>query len=108
MNDLFRLYLRKFVLVFFDDVLIYSDSMETQIQHLQTVLKVLKKEKLYAKQSKWMFGESQVEYLGHIISKEWAATNPPKDSGSPKLACAQVSQAAAWIPWTYGLPSWLY
>jgi len=55
MNDVFKLYLRKFVLVFFDDILIFSSSSPLHIQHLETVLQVLQKKSLYAKFSKCLF-----------------------------------------------------
>lgn len=50
MNEVFRPYLRRFVLVFFDDILVYSQSMEEHLQHLDIVLRVLCEHKLYAKE----------------------------------------------------------
>lgn len=70
MNDLFRPYLRKFVLVFFDDILVYSKSWLEHMKHLRIVLSVLSTNRLYAKQEKCQFGVEQVNYLGHVIS--WA------------------------------------
>ncbi|KAE8716924.1 hypothetical protein F3Y22_tig00110105pilonHSYRG00061 [Hibiscus syriacus] len=78
MNDLFGEYLRKFVLVFFYDILIYSPSLEEHKQHLRTVLEVLLKNRLYAKRSKCFFGQQQVEYLGHLISADVVVTDPNK------------------------------
>ncbi|XP_010276476.1 PREDICTED: uncharacterized protein LOC104611204 [Nelumbo nucifera] len=78
MNDLFRPYLRKFILVFFDDILVYSKSWEDHISHLRIVLKILSSNQLFAKMSKCRFGVSQVEYLGHIISEQGMSVDPTK------------------------------
>ena len=56
MNDIFQGILRKFVLVFFDDILVYSPSWTEHLQHLEVVLQVLKQHQLYAKLSKCSFG----------------------------------------------------
>ena len=68
-NDFFRLYLRKFILVFFDDILVYSKSWEDHLTDLQIVLQILSTNNLFAKESKCRFGVSQVDYLGHVISE---------------------------------------
>jgi hypothetical protein len=78
MNNVFASYLRKFLLVFFDDILIYSKSEQEHLQHLQLVLQRLRENKLFAKQSKCAFLAPQVEYLGHIISAQGVATDPKK------------------------------
>lgn len=69
MNEIFRPYLRKFILVFFDDILVYSTSWFSHLQHLKVVLETLQQHTLFAKMSKCAFGKDQVEYLGHIVSK---------------------------------------
>ncbi|GAA0185330.1 hypothetical protein LIER_32618 [Lithospermum erythrorhizon] len=66
MNHVFYCYLRKFVLVFFDDILVYSRDMESHITHLHKILTLLRKNRLFAKPSKCAFGQSYIEYLGHI------------------------------------------
>ena len=70
MNSIFKPLLRKFVLVFFDDILIYSRYWKDHVQHVDRVLKILEEEQLYAKISKCFFGVQEVEYLGHIVSHE--------------------------------------
>ncbi|KAJ0082796.1 hypothetical protein Patl1_12023 [Pistacia atlantica] len=80
MNEIFKPYLRKFVLVFFDDILIYSKSLGEHVKHLQVVLGTLRSHQLYAKESKCKFGCHEVEYLGHLISKDGVKADPHKIS----------------------------
>nr|XP_027093534.1 uncharacterized protein LOC113713927 [Coffea arabica] len=78
MNSIFEPYIRKFVLVFFDDILIYSPDYKTHLHHLSLVLGTLRKHSLFAKMSKCSFGQNQVEYLGHVITSEGVNTDPSK------------------------------
>ncbi|XP_070678050.1 uncharacterized mitochondrial protein AtMg00860-like [Malus domestica] len=78
MNDIFKAYLRKFVLVFFDDILIYSKTWEDHVSHLRKAFKVLQQHQLFVKKSKCALGQSSMEYLGHIVSKEGVAADPSK------------------------------
>lgn len=78
MNEVFRVYLRQFVLVFFDDILVYSANMEEHVQHLKIVLALVRKHTLFAKRSKCVFGRNSVEYLGHIISNGQVSADPKK------------------------------
>ena len=55
-NDVFRPYLRRFVLLFFDDILVFSPALELHLQHLRTILEMLLQHQLYAKRSKCVFG----------------------------------------------------
>lgn len=80
MNEVFRPFLHKFVLVFFDDILVYSKSWEDHVTHLRITLQTLRTHKLYAKESKCRFGCSEVDYLGHIISSRGVAADPNKIS----------------------------
>ena len=68
MNSIFKPFLRKFVLVFFGDILIYNRSWKDHVQHVDRVLKLLQEKKLYAKTSKCFFGVQEVEYPGHIVA----------------------------------------
>jgi hypothetical protein len=69
MNNVFIEYLDKFVVVFINDILVYSRSEEEHEGHLHLVLQKLRKHKLYAKLSKCEFWLKQVAFLGHVISK---------------------------------------
>src|ERR1044072_7076582 len=78
MNRIFHLYLDKFVVVFIDDILIYSKNEEEHAEHLRVVLELLKEKKLYAKLSKCEFWLEEVSFLGHVISKNGIAVDPTK------------------------------
>jgi hypothetical protein len=78
MNDIFKPYLRKYVLVFFDDILVYNQNLKEHLEHLKVVLKVLQDNQLFAKMSKCTFGCQEVSYLGHLISQEGVKANPAK------------------------------
>ena len=78
MNDVFRPYLDQFVVVFIDDILIYSKSKEEHETHLRTTLQLLRDHKLYAKLRKCEFWLEQVAFLGHVISKEGIAVDSSK------------------------------
>ena len=70
MNEILRSYLRKFALVFFYNILIYSRSKEDHGTHVRAVLSLLAENKLLINKKRCSFGQSQLEYLGHIISGE--------------------------------------
>jgi hypothetical protein len=78
MNDIFGSILRKFVLVFFYDILIYSRSWDEHLQHLNEVLEILKVYRLYVRKDKCSFGQQRVKYLGHIIDRSEVAVDPEK------------------------------
>jgi hypothetical protein len=78
MNELFHPYLRKHVLVFFDDILVYSKTREEHMKHLGQVLSLLEENQFYSKMSKCTFGKEEVEYLGHIIFKRQFKVDPKK------------------------------
>jgi hypothetical protein len=78
MNDIFKDYLQKFILVFYDDILVYSNDVQEHMQHLGIALSILRQHQLAAKRSKCVFGVSHVEYLGHVISAQGVSTYPSK------------------------------
>jgi hypothetical protein len=78
MNDVLRPFLRRFVLVFFDDILIYSKTWADHLRHLRTVLDELRRHQLFVKRTKCSFGASSVAYFGHVISAAGVAMDPTK------------------------------
>ena len=78
MNRIFHEYLDKFVVVFIDDILIYSKSQKEHEEHLRTVLQTLRKEELFAKFSKCEFWLQEVAFLGHVINHEGVSVDPAK------------------------------
>ncbi|GJU81491.1 reverse transcriptase domain-containing protein [Tanacetum coccineum] len=78
MNRVCRPYLDKFVIVFINDILIYSKTRKEHVEHLRLVLELLKKEKLYAKFSKCEFWLREVQFLGHVINGNGIHVDPNK------------------------------
>ena len=78
MNSILTPFLRKFALVFIDDILIYSPTFDLHLQHLQLVLDTLREHQFYLKQSKCQLAQQKLMYLGHIISVEGVYTDPSK------------------------------
>ncbi|GKE65472.1 putative mitochondrial protein, partial [Tanacetum coccineum] len=78
MNTVFKPFLRKFVLVFFDDILIYNRNKEEHCRHLAMVLQVIHVNTLFPKKSKCSFVAPRVEYLGHIIFSKGVSKDPSK------------------------------
>ena len=78
MNYVFRSYVDRFVMVFIDDILVYSTDREDHNTHLRLVLETLRKEQLYVKMSKCEFRLREVSFLGHIVSEEGIRLDPSK------------------------------
>lgn len=78
MNDVLRPFLHRFVLVFFDDILIYSSSWADHLRHLRAMLTILQQHQLFVKRLKCAFGIKSISYLGHVISVTGVAMDPAK------------------------------
>nr|GEW92473.1 putative reverse transcriptase domain-containing protein [Tanacetum cinerariifolium] len=78
MNRVYKSYLEKFVIVFINDILIYSKNKEEHGEHLKTILKLLKDEKLFAKFSKCDFWLNSIQFLGHVIDSSGIHVDPAK------------------------------
>jgi len=74
------------MLVFFYDILVYSKNIFDHVHHLQIVLDILKQHQLFAKKSKCCFGCAEIEYLGHLISKDGVRADPTKIEAMLKFA----------------------
>ncbi|GJV50897.1 putative reverse transcriptase domain-containing protein [Tanacetum coccineum] len=89
MNRVCKSYMDRFVIVFIDDILIYSKSRKEHEGHLKLILRLLKKEELYAKFSKCEFWLSKVQFLGHVIDSEGIHVDP-----------AKIDSIKDWVPMT--------
>lgn len=78
MNNLLQPFLRRFVTVFFDDILVYSSSLSSHLQHLETIFETLQHGEFYLKQSKCSFAQETIEYLGHVVSGKGVTPEPSK------------------------------
>ena len=78
MNRVFRSYVDQFVVVFIDDILVYSKSIKDHVYHLRTVLQTLREHQLYTKFSKCDFWTESVAFLGHVVTKDGIQVDPQK------------------------------
>ncbi|KAI3732381.1 hypothetical protein L1987_63585 [Smallanthus sonchifolius] len=78
MNRVCKPYLDQFVIVFIDDILIYSKNKEEREEHLRLILELLKREQLYAKFSKCEFWIREVQFLGHVVNEKGIHVDPSK------------------------------
>ena len=78
MNNVLHPYVDRFVMVYLDDILIYSNTPEEHAEHLRLVLSALRKAQLYCKMSKCSFFQTEVDYLGHLITDKGVTVDPRK------------------------------
>ena len=100
MNKVFMEFLDKFVVVFIDDILVYSKNEEEHKEHLHLVLGKLKEHQLYAKFSKCEFWLKEVGFLGHVISGEGIAADPTKVTSVTKWGGTHISWRDQEFSWT--------
>jgi hypothetical protein len=103
MNDVLWPFLRRFVLVFFDDILIYSKSWADHPRHLRAAFSKLQRHQLFLKRTKCAFAAQAVAYLGHVVSAGGVAmdpTRPPKcrscETGHALGPCELFAASSAW------------
>ena len=78
MNSTLHTLFRRCVLVFFDDILVYSRTLEEHLGHLRQVFTLLDRDKWQLKLSKCRFAQQSISYLGHVVSQQGVATDPSK------------------------------
>lgn len=104
MNDTLAPVLRHCALVFFDDILIYSPTFESHLQHLSEVLTLLKQDHWKVKLSKCAFAQTTIAYLGHIISAQGVATDQLScrlfSSGQPQQILRSYAVFSVWLVFT--------
>jgi hypothetical protein len=78
MDDVLRPFTKSFVVVYLDDILIFSITWEEQMRHIQQVLSTLQQQNLYANLEKFSFGMNRVQYLGYIVDENGVHVDPAK------------------------------
>ena len=78
MNHLLAPFLRRFAAVFFDDILVYSESLSSHVQHLDLIFQALLRGEFYLKRTKCFFAQRELEYLGHVVSGKGVTPEPSK------------------------------
>ena len=88
MNNIFNKYLDQFMLIFIDDILIYSRTKQEHEHHLRILLQTLRDHQLYTKFEKCEFFKKEIQYLGHVISEKGIVVDPQKIKSNFGMAYA--------------------
>lgn len=80
MNTVFGRYVRKFIIIFLDDILVFITDLHEHEEHLRLTLQLLHEHQVFTKATKCSFAQTGIEYLGHVISKDGVATDSSKTS----------------------------
>jgi hypothetical protein len=99
MNEVLHPFLRRFILVFYGDVLIYSVTRSEHLRHVHIVFSKLQEHQLFVKKSKCSFGLQSVTYLDHVILAEGGGHGQPEGGGRAPVA----GEGGASLPWASGL-----
>lgn len=97
MNDVLKEYVDPFVVVYLDDGVVYSQSLEDHVDHLRKVLAKLREDQLYVKMEKFEFAQKEIMFLGHIVSAGHVKMDQQKVKA---LRGPYQSHGAQVIPWT--------
>jgi len=92
MQDVLRKYMNKFCMVYIDDIIIYSHTLEGHIEHVKLILTALRERNFYAKLSKCKFLVEEIEFLGHVITKDGVKTDPRKTEALKALPIPTSAQ----------------
>lgn len=103
MNQIFKPYLRKFIIVFFYDILIYSATFNDHLLHFTTAFQVLQNGEFHLKLSKCCFAWTLIEYLGHLVSAAGVEQVPKKVKADQQRPPLRSFSGLAWIFWSDGV-----
>ncbi|CAM5166707.1 unnamed protein product [Natator depressus] len=97
-NEVFRDILDQYVVIYLNDILVFSNNSEQHCYHICSILERLWKQSLYMKLEKCTFDQYFTEYLGYILSPEGIKMNPPEVEGHPQLGSAQILLGITVLP----------
>jgi hypothetical protein len=99
MNHVLRTFLGKFVVVYFDDIVIYSKSLNEQVEHIRYVLGVLREQKLYANLEKCTFCTDKVVFLGFVVSEQGVEVDEQSYTRLDASTKCEPSEKLPWARW---------